>query len=288
MVNGYIATDDIAPMILFYNGPASNPFNAGRHSFYGWTATPTFQIDGLLQRLGWNQSVVQGYINSRIATPSYLDIQVSFSGNASGGTATYTLTAEQALGVSSLRLFSAIVESGDIASSGYGYYAGQTMAWEPRAWPAGSTGYSISFSGPYPETIIIERPYTLNPTEHTFDNLDVVTFVQTSAGNREVMNAHFVDLPDTNTGIYDTAGLSIGGAGLTAGPNPTTGFISISSILPDGITGTVRVFDLSGRTVDEFAAGGVSSTFIDETGIYFVRLETSSGDIITERCTVIR
>jgi hypothetical protein len=286
MVNTYLSSGDIAPMILFYNGPASNPFTAARHSFYGWGYTPTFQTDGLLQRIGWNQSIVQGHINSRLAVPSYLDIDVTFVGDEYGGTATYTLTAEQDLGVSSLRLYSAIVESGDIATSAYGVYAGQTLAWEPRAWPCGTTGYAISFTGPYPQTLIINRTYTLDPAQHTFENLDVVTFVQTSAGNKEVMNGSFLHLD--GTGVGDSPDLGLSDLVLTIGPNPTSGYLSISSVLPAGISGTIRVFDLQGRIVDEFAAGGTSGINPDETGVYFVRLETSTGEVITDRFTVIR
>jgi hypothetical protein len=288
LVNGYLATDDIAPMILFYDGPASNAFTAARHSFYGWSATPTFQIDGLHQQVGWNQGNIENYIDSRLATPTYLDITVSISGNASGGTATYYLTAEQDLGISNLRLYSAIVESGDIAGSGYGFYAGQTMVWEPRVWPCGTTGYSINFTGPYPQTLEIDRSYTLNPSEHTFDMLDVVTFVQTSSGNREVVNAAFMDLPDTGTGIGTSAGPVTDDLLLMVGPNPATGITNILSVIPAGVTGTIRVFDLQGRVVGEFPAGGTSSVAPDEPGLYFVRMETSTGAILTERFTLIR
>ncbi|RKZ05588.1 hypothetical protein DRQ25_15800, partial [Candidatus Fermentibacteria bacterium] len=113
MVNGYLANDEIAPMIIFANGPAGNPFNSGRDALYNWGYTPTFQTDGIYQRIGWSQSIVQGHIDNRLAVPCYLDISVDIVGNASGGTATYTLIAEQDLGVSPLKLYSAIVESGD-------------------------------------------------------------------------------------------------------------------------------------------------------------------------------
>ena len=220
MINGYLATNDVAPMILFANGPAANAFNSGRDALYGWGYTPTFQVDGSLQRIGWSQSIVEGYIDSRLAVPCYLDISVEIIGNATGGIATYTIVAEEDLGVSPLKLYSAIVESGDIASSGYGYYAGQVMAWEPRVWPAGATGTAIEFTGPYPQTIVVEKPYTLNPAQHNFENLEIVTAVQLATGNHEVMNAHFMDLPDSGTGIYgeENASLNIG-----VSNNPSSG-----------------------------------------------------------------
>lgn len=288
MVNGYLASGDIAPMILFANGPAANAFNTGRDALYNWGYTPTFQVDGVNQRIGWSQSVVQGYINARLAVPCHLDISVTFNGNASGGTATYVLTAEQDLGASPLKLFSAIVESGDIASGAYGYYSGQTLAWEPRAWPAGSVGTSVTFTGPYPQTVIVEKTYTLNPAEHNFENLDVVSFVQLTSGNHEVMNAHFMDLPDSGTGVYESGTGLVGTADVGISRNPNSGQFSVSTELPAGITGTVTIYDINGRIVGGFDADGTQPVLIEETGVYFVQLVTSSGERLTERCTVVR
>ena len=288
MVNGYLATGDIAPMILFANGPAGNAFNSARDALYNWGYTPTFQVDGINQRIGWSQSIVQGYINARLAVPCYLDISVTFNGNASGGTATYILTAEQDLGASPLKLYSAIVESGDIASGAYGYYSGQTLAWEPRAWPAGSSGTTVNFTGPYPQTVIVEKPYTLIPSEHNFDNLDVVSFVQLTTGNHEVMNAHFMDLPDSGTGVYDSQ-TGIGGfADVSISSNPNSGQFSISTELPSGTTGTISIYDINGRIVGEFDADGIQPVTLEETGVYFVQLVTNAGELVTERCTVVR
>ncbi|MCK5116522.1 MAG: T9SS type A sorting domain-containing protein [Candidatus Aegiribacteria sp.] len=276
-------------MIIFANGPAGNAFNSGRDALYNWGYTPTFQTDGILQRIGWSQSIVQGHIDTRLAVPSYLDISVDIFGNASGGIAVYTLIAEQDLGVSPLKLYSAIVESGDIASSAYGYYAGQVMAWEPRAWPAGATGTSISFTGPYPETIIIEKPYTLDPSQHSFDMLDVVSFVQLTTGNHEVMNAHFMDLPDTDpSGIHEGSTEAVNSISIGISNNPSNGSFNINTIVPSGVTGTIAIYDLYGRIAREFEAGGITPVVLEETGVYFIHLLTSTGETVIEKCTVIR
>ena len=288
MVNGYLANGEIAPMIIFANGPAGNAFNSGRDALYNWGYTPTFQTDGIYQRIGWSQSIVQGHIDSRLAVPSYLEISVDIIGNASGGTATYTLTAEQDLGVSPLKLYSAIVESGDIASSAYGYYAGQVMAWEPRAWPAGASGTSVSFTGPYPQTLIIAKPYTLDPSQHSFDNLDVVSFVQLTSGNHEVMNAHFMDLPDTYTGIHEGSTETVNSTSISISSNPSNGFFNISTIIPSGDNGHIAIYDLYGRIVQEFDSDGITPVVLEETGVYFIHLVTSTGETVTERCMVIR
>ena len=277
-------------MVDWYNGPGATGWGTTRMSLYGWTATPTFQINGSYQQLGWSQSSVQNYINTALALPCYLTIGSSYSGNAFGGTVTYTLTAEQDLGTTGqLKFWSAIEEDHDIATSGYGVYSGQELMWEPRAFPCGLTGQVVSFTGPYPQTITLTGSYTLDPTTMTFDNLNCVALLQMTTGDRRVLNASFMDLPDSNTGIGDAGTAPVGSpASLIVGPNPTSGAINIYTLLPTGTTGTVSVFDLDGRIVESFAAGGALNTTIETPGVYFVRLQTSSGEVQTRSCTVLR
>jgi hypothetical protein len=289
MVNGYLTDGDVAPQIIFHNGPAACPYCTARDDLYNWGYTPTYQVDGVFQQIGWSQSVVEGFIDTRIAVPSYVQIDVDIVGDASGGTAYYTVTVEQDPGVSGeVRIWSAILESHDIATSAYGVYAGQELMWEPRAWPMGATGTVISIAGPYPQTINVSGPYTLDPVQHTFDNLDVITYVQASTGNHEVVNAAFMDLPDTAVGIGDVTGAEMGTASLDTWPNPSGGMVSIASVIPGDATGQVRVYDVLGRTVGEFTAGGISTITLDEPGVYFARLETSSGVVVSTRFTVVR
>jgi hypothetical protein len=289
MVNSYLATGDIAPQIIFYNGPGSSAYSSARYSFYPVSATPTFKIDGLYQVVGWNQSSCQNLINTRVATPAYVTINAIFSGDASGGTAYYAVTAEQDLGATGqIKLWGAILEDHDIATSAYGVYNGQELMWEPRAFPLGSQGQVVNFTGPYPQTVNLQGTYTLDPVTMTFSNLNAVTFLQASTGTKQVYNAQFIDLPDTGTSVGESAGIGLSDLVLTLGPNPTTGYISIASSLPAGTSGTIRVFDLQGRIVDEFIAGGATSVCPADPGVYFVRLETTSGEVLTERFTVVR
>lgn len=227
-------------------------------------------------------------ITNRQGIPSYVDIDVNMVGNASGGTAYISVTAEQELTYTGqLKVWSIICEDHDMAGSGWGGYSGQEMMWLPVAWSLGTQGSVLNFTGPYPQTISVTGTYTLSPTAHTFSNLNVMTFVQPTAGTKAVLNADFMDLPDTATGIEEQGGIGIGSTDLSVWPNPSSGSMSIGTLLPEGTSGSVSVFSLAGRTVDSFEASTVTPFSVDEPGLYFVVLETSNGAVLTERFTVV-
>lgn len=219
-----------------------------------------------------------------------MSIETNVVGDATGGTVYYAITAEQDLGVSGqIKVWSAIVQNGFTAPSGWGGYSGMEMRWIPRSIPAGNTGTVISFTGPYPQTVNIAGTYLLDSYMWNFDSLALVTLVQPTTGTREVLNAAYTDLPDTATGIEGPEGGTSGEAAeLTAWPNPSHGELSIGVLLPAGASGDVTVFDLAGRAVACFEASGVTSVSIDEPGVYLARLETASGEAVTTRFTVIR
>lgn len=208
-------------------------------------------------------------------------------GNATGGTAYIDVTAEVAPPSGVVKVFSVITEDHEMASSSWGGYNGQEMMWIPVAYPLGNTGTSLSFTGPYPQTISVSGTYTLTPTVHPFQNLNVATVVQ--ASTKAVLNASFVDLPDTATGIYEDESATFGSTiDLHAWPSPTTGTFSVSAVLPAGVTGSVEIFDITGRSVDQFNAASVESHTLEETGVYFIRLTTSSGEVVRRQIAVIK
>ncbi len=229
-------------------------------------------------------------INNRLAVPAYIDFDISYVGDASGGTAYISITAEQEpASAYPIKVWSVILEDHEIATSAWGGYNTQEMMWIPVAYPLGSQGRVLDFTGPYPQTISVAGSYTLNPATHPFNNLNVATFVQYSSGTREVLNANFMDLPDTPTGIFgDETEFTPANALLTVGPNPSYGSLSINCLLPSEETGTVQVFDIAGRVVESFPADGATTTFIEESGVYFVQLITSGGEMIKRQLTVIR
>jgi hypothetical protein len=273
---------------MFYNGPESNPFNSGRFSFYSVSYTPDNMFDG--QDYSYSPSTYDASIADRLAEPCHLEIVADPIGNASGGTAYFAFTAEEDLQPSgSLRAYAAIIEDHEIAGSGWGGYSGMEMMWIPVAFPLGNSGTTISFTGGYPQTVYAEGSYSLDPTEDIFNNLRLVTWVQETSGSKEVMNAHYMDLPDTPQDVYDTSGgIGPAEATLTVGPNPSAGTLSVAALLPSGVTGTVSVYDMHGRLLESIPAASQISTDVEEPGVYFVRLSTSTGEAITRQCTVLK
>lgn len=270
---------------MFHNGPASCSYNFGRQSFYGITATPTVKIDGMAA--GSTPSTYAAAINNRLSVPSYIDIDVNMIGNASGGTAYISVTAEQAPASGTIKVWCVILEDHEVATSAWGGYNGQEMMWIPVANPVNGT--VLNFTGSYPQTIQVSGNYTLNPASHPFDNLNVATYVQFTTGTKEVLNASFIDLADSGTGIYDTETfLNEATSVLNAWPNPSSGTFAVSTVLPLGTTGTVDIFDIAGRSIDQFSAGAVENMSIEETGLYFIRLTTSTGEVIRKQVAVVR
>ncbi|MCK5132041.1 MAG: hypothetical protein KAR40_07820 [Candidatus Sabulitectum sp.] len=114
------------PQILFKDGAAVNGYTSSRCSFYNPTPTQgTFVIDGVHRSMSVEE--LQFPINARIAVPAVISIQAEFSGDATGGTAIYAITAESDPGASELRIWSAIIEDHDIGTSGYGNYSGMEL-----------------------------------------------------------------------------------------------------------------------------------------------------------------
>jgi len=287
VISGFVASGDVAPLYMFFNGPAANSFNNARISLYGVGATPTVKMDGLASASG--PASYASAISTRLADPAYVSIDVNMAGDSTGGTAYVSVTAEQDPGTSGLlKVWCAIVEDEQLASgSSWGGYNGKTLNWLPVAWPMGATGTVISFTGPYPQTVSISHPYTLNPAVHEFENLRVVTFVQPTAGTKEVLNAHYMDLPDA-TGVSEPEGAGpTEGCELTLWPNPCAGQLSVGAVVPAGVTGTLTVYDMAGREVASFEAQAVNELELDQSGVYMARLSTSAGGSLSRRFTVI-
>jgi len=282
-----VASGDVAPFYHFYNGPGANPFSSARIGIFGLGYTPCVSIDGY--SASSSPSSYAGSINSRLSVPSYVSIDVNCVGDETGGTAYISVTAEQDLDTG-VKLWSAILEDHEVATGSWGGYNGQEMMWIPVVAPTPTAGTVLNFTGPYPQTIMVEGDYTLNTSAHPFDNLNMGVIVQGYQSNeeKEVFNAYFSTLTYAS-GVEDEGSASVeNGSLLGTWPNPSAGAFSIASQLPQGVTATIEIFDVSGRSVDVFEAGAIQSMNIEEPGVYFIRMTTSSGEVVNRQVAVVR
>jgi len=289
-VNSHLAAGDLATMRVHVNWPASNdPIylanpteQNARKAVYGVSSVPTFKMDGILTPSAYT---LQNAFNTRAAVPTYLDIHVVRNGDDQTGIIGVRLIAEQDLeNQANMRIFSVIVENN---VPGAGYWSGSVFEQAFRdnlaAFPYGEL---VEFTGPYPDTLYFEFDYDI--TAWVNDELYLTTFVQQiGPSSKEVMNAHWAKFMDLVTGIGgdDPA---FAEPMLLTGPNPCNGAISVTPLLPDGVQGTLSVYDITGRILGSAPAGEQNSFDVDEAGIYFVRLVTDTGAHVTESVTVLR
>ncbi len=156
--------------------------------------------------------------------------------------------------------------------------------------PTPTSGTVLNFTGPYPQTIEVQGNYTLNPSIHPYENLNFAVIVQGYQSNetKEVYNGYF-DVLGGLTGVSEgNTAPTEAGALLGAWPNPSTGNFSVATQLPSGVSGTVEIFDIAGRSVETFTAGPIQSMNISEAGLYFIRLTTSTGEVLNRQIAITR
>ena len=289
-VSSHLATGDISVIRVHVGWPsatdpiyAANPTQQNaRKSFYGVTGVPTVKVDGILS--GYPNPTTA--FNNRINVPSYLEILVARDGDDQTGTITIGLIAEQDLGAqAAMRLFATVVED-DVP--GAGYWSSTVFLQAFRENLFGIAGPVVEFSEPYPDTLYFSTDYDISAW--VSGNLYLATFVQEySSSYKEVMNARYDKFMDLETGIPGTPMLP-SQPWLQVGPSPCQGVAQVVSVLPEGSSGEVTVYDISGRAVDSWVpATGVShSVALDTPGVYFVRLISSEGACATQSLVVVR
>jgi hypothetical protein len=250
-----------------------------RKTCYNVTSVPWTEFDGVIHSSNYLSSY-----NTRMAVPSYLDIAVCRNGSTSTGDVSIRLVAEQDLGLTSLRLFTTLVQDD---APGAGYWSGSSFPYAFRDNLFGVVGPTVVFSAPYPDTLFFETPYTLDPG-WTPANMYLITFVQQYATglSREIANSRFDNFLGLPTGIEDSP--AVGSRALAVYPNPSGGLFSIEATLPEGISGSVRVYDLAGRTVFEGDASQAPLQIsVAQPGIYLVRLVTDDGASLERSVAVV-
>ncbi|MFO7950875.1 MAG: T9SS type A sorting domain-containing protein [Candidatus Fermentibacteraceae bacterium] len=292
-VNDHLAAGDLAVIRVHVSWPSANdPIylanpteQNARKSYYGVNAVPWIQFDGVI-KASTSGAGLNNAFNNRIDVPTNLSIFVARNGDDQTGTISVGLVAEDEIETSvPIRLFATVVED---EVPGAGYWSGDYFYQAFRKNLFGVAGPEVDFSGPYPDTIYFETEYDI--TDWVADNLHLATFVQEySSSDKEVINARYDKFMDLQTGI-EGGWLMPQSPQMTLGPNPSSGTVSVTPMLPEGAAGTVTVYDVSGRRVAAGrAVNGVPGSFdLGASGVYLVRLTTDSGAAVSRTVAVIR
>lgn len=293
-VNSNIGSGNLAVIRVHVNWPSpSDPiYNANpteqnvRKAQYGVSSVPFLIFDGVLIS---NAALLQNHFNLRRNVPSVIDILVARNGDDVSGSISIRLIAEEEPPWQEntvMKLWPILVEDN---VPGVGYWAGSVFEQAFRDNLLGPFGETVTFSPPYPDTIFVDAEYTISPSWDA-NELYLATFLQCTyqQSDREVPNANWGKFLDIPTGIAEGFPTNPAHPVLLVSPNPSSGTFQAVSMIPDGTSGTVQVYDLSGRLAASAPANGVHGFSVDVPGVYLVRLTTDRGDGVVRRLVVLR
>lgn len=291
-VAAHIASGTLAVIRTHVNWPsASDPIYLAnpteqtvRKAQYGVQSVPYLIFDGIQVSAAPS---LENHFNNRLNTPASIDILVARNGDEAAGAVSIRIIAEQEpqwQEATVMRVWPILVEDN---VPGTGYWAGSVFEQAFRDNLLGPYGEVVEFTGPYPDTIFVDAEYVVAPSWDA-NNLFLATFLQCSyqQGDHEVPNADWQKFMDIPQGVED--GFTPFGPVLTVTPNPGSGVFTALSLLPEGSTGTLQVFDIAGRTLLTFPAGGQTGFSLDGSGVYFVRLVADTGESVTRTIAVVR
>jgi len=291
-VANHIASGTLAVIRTHVNWPsASDPIYLAnpteqtvRKAQYGVQSVPYLIFDGIQVTAAPS---LESHFTSRLNTPSYIDILVARNGDGTSGNVSIRVIAEQEPEWQEgtvMRLWPILVED-DVP--GVGYWAGSVFEQAFRDNLLGPYGEVVEFAAPYPDTIFVDAEYTVAPSWDA-DNLYLATFLQCTyqQSDHEVPNADWQKFMEIPQGVEE--GFTPFGPVLTVTPNPGSGAFTAVSVVPEGSTATLQVFDIAGRTVLTSPAGAQTGFALAESGVYFVRLLTDTGASVTRTIAVIR
>lgn len=280
-VNSHIASGNLAVIRTHVNWPsASDPIYLAnpteqtvRKAQYGVSSVPYLIFDGIQVTAA---PLLENHFNARLNVPAYIDITVARNGDENSGNVSIRIIAEQEPQWQEgtvMMVWPILVEDN---IPGVGYWAGNFFEQAFRDNLLGPYGQQVVFAAPYPDTIFVDAEYTVSPSWNV-NELYLATFLQCTyqQSDHEVPNADWQKFMNIPQGVEE--GFTPFGPVLNVSPNPGAGVFQASTIIPEGATGTLQVFDISGRLVTSFPAGGTREFTLDASGVYIVRLLTSDG-----------
>jgi len=264
-------------IIEYHNGDEYvNQAATDRLAYYGITAYPTTEVDGILEMEGGNAttSIYPAYLNmynQRSPVPSVLIMDKQIE-HISGDNYRATVTIEQVSDyfTSGLILHTALTES-HIPDNWLGGL--QEVNFVCRDMFPNAQGTAIDFTASGTQTFVFD----FQVTGYVFENLEFIAFVQHDPTKEVVQSVSHLML---YTGLKEDSKLA-----LTAYPNPTTDYITLQANSQKPIS--FMITDILGKTMIPMTAISSELTKISVSdwnpGMYLIR--TSDGN--TRKFTVL-
>ncbi len=174
--------------------------------YYEISSAPSIRMDGPYAPASFNPTAYENLYLQRKAVPSrvQLDLQGDYDPDLRTGTLTVQATAEESM-PGDWRLRVAITES-DIhyqAPNGINVHEHVFRRFLPD-----TTGTALSFPGPYPDTQMVDLPFTLDPG-WAHENVHLVVFLQ-EQGSRAIEQAGAIGAFELVTAVDDENGSAVG------------------------------------------------------------------------------
>lgn len=253
--------DSISLIRYHVNWPGYDPMNndnpadvQSRTSWYGVGSVPDIFVDGQYNMGSINYNTLVNYYHVAMAQPCFVELLLSadFDSVSLAGTLEVRVIAEQIPdpNVSNYYLFTGIVSENIPYGSGYFSKFHQVHR---DLFPYGG-GWPVSFSSPYPDTVILNLPFQLDNTwwHYDFDELYIVSWLQSGIlpykNIYQSTEADFATVGvEENPTLNQPSVLNIG----NIYPNP---FLNIAYIpVSFGYSNAIlSIYDMTGRLVKSF------------------------------------
>lgn len=198
---------------------------------------------------------LQNAFNTAMSRPCYLEILLDgdYNPTTHSGNIFVTLILEASIGTGPFRLHCAAVSK--VVPYGNGYFS--EFHFPMRKMYPNFNGTTITFSGAYPETLEVTIPFTLDTTWWHYDEgaIYFALWLQTHGSPKYVHQSNVIQLSGLNS-VEETPSVPVLSRNFGLGgfyPNPFTSTAYIPVEITSSTDVTLRIFDVSGRTVRTLA-----------------------------------
>ncbi|MBN1150828.1 T9SS type A sorting domain-containing protein [candidate division WOR-3 bacterium] len=198
---------------------------------------------------------LQSAFTSAMTRPCYLNIFLDgdFDPSTHSGNVRATLILEASIGTGPFRLHFAAVSK--VVPYPHGYFS--DFHYPMRRMCPNYNGTTVTFSGTYPETLEVSIPFTLDTTWWNYEEgaIYFAVWLQTHGSPKYIHQSNKIDISGLNA-VEETPSSPVLSDIFGLGdfyPNPFVGTAFIPVQISSASSVSLRIFDVSGRTVRTIA-----------------------------------